>query len=118
MGLVITDLAALIASTLLLGTHPGTQRLRIAPPNWPKTPSTMPGMHQISWVSLRTKGLTPPRIESHCPPDRVNETPAHERRGVGVADGTRTRDVLDHNQVLYQLNYSHHGVAVKATGRV
>lgn len=26
----------------------------------------------------------------------------------GVADGTRTRDVLDHNQVLYQLNYSHH----------
>ena len=31
MGLVITDLAALIASTLLLGTHPGTQRLRIAP---------------------------------------------------------------------------------------
>ena len=31
MGLVITDLAALIASTPLLGTHPGTQRLRIAP---------------------------------------------------------------------------------------
>lgn len=27
---------------------------------------------------------------------------------LGVADGTRTRDVLDHNQVLYQLNYSHH----------
>ena len=27
---------------------------------------------------------------------------------IGVADGTRTRDVLDHNQVLYQLNYSHH----------
>lgn len=26
----------------------------------------------------------------------------------GVADGTRTRDILDHNQVLYQLNYSHH----------
>ena len=36
---------------------------------------------------------------------------------VGVADGTRTRDVLDHNQVLYQLNYSHHRVAVKATDR-
>lgn len=27
---------------------------------------------------------------------------------IGVADGARTRDVLDHNQVLYQLNYSHH----------
>lgn len=26
----------------------------------------------------------------------------------GVDDGTRTRDVLDHNQVLYQLNYIHH----------
>ena len=39
------------------------------------------------------------------------------RRGSGVADGTRTRDVLDHNQVLYQLNYSHHRVAMKATDR-
>lgn len=29
-------------------------------------------------------------------------------RSSGVADGTRTRDILDHNQVLYQLNYSHH----------
>ena len=42
---------------------------------------------------------------------------AVQRRGGGVADGTRTRDVLDHNQVLYQLNYSHHRVAVKATDR-
>jgi len=25
----------------------------------------------------------------------------------GVSDGTRTRDVLDHNQVLYQLSYTH-----------
>jgi hypothetical protein len=25
-----------------------------------------------------------------------------------VSDGTRTRDVLDHNQVLYQLSYTHH----------
>ncbi len=28
--------------------------------------------------------------------------------GIGVADGTRTRDSQDHNLVLYQLNYSHH----------
>jgi hypothetical protein len=27
---------------------------------------------------------------------------------LGVSDGTRTRDVLDHNQVLYQLSYTHH----------
>jgi hypothetical protein len=28
--------------------------------------------------------------------------------GVGVSDGFRTRDLLDHNQVLYQLSYAHH----------
>ena len=27
----------------------------------------------------------------------------------GVSDGARTRDILDHNQVLYQLSYTHHG---------
>jgi hypothetical protein len=27
---------------------------------------------------------------------------------LGVSDGTRTRDTLDHNQVLYQLSYTHH----------
>ena len=26
----------------------------------------------------------------------------------GVSNGTRTRDILDHNQVLYQLSYTHH----------
>ncbi len=26
----------------------------------------------------------------------------------GVSDGARTRDILDHNQVLYQLSYIHH----------
>jgi hypothetical protein len=29
----------------------------------------------------------------------------------GVSDGTRTRDIQDHNLVLYQLNYTHHGRA-------
>jgi hypothetical protein len=37
-----------------------------------------------------------------------------------VSDGTRTRDFLDHNQVLYQLSYTHHGRTdprrVKCTG--
>jgi hypothetical protein len=28
-----------------------------------------------------------------------------------VSDGTRTRDFLDHNQVLYQLSYTHHRVS-------
>jgi hypothetical protein len=30
---------------------------------------------------------------------------------LGVSDGTRTRDILDHNQVLYQLSYTHHALA-------
>ena len=25
-----------------------------------------------------------------------------------MSDGARTRDILDHNQVLYQLSYAHH----------
>lgn len=25
-----------------------------------------------------------------------------------MSNGTRTRDILDHNQVLYQLSYTHH----------
>ena len=28
-----------------------------------------------------------------------------------MSDGTRTRDILDHNQVLYQLSYTHHALA-------
>ena len=28
-----------------------------------------------------------------------------------MSDGTRTRDFLDHNQVLYQLSYTHHRAA-------
>ena len=51
-------------------------------------------------------------------PTAPRKTPGAQAGASGVADGTRTRDVLDHNQVLYQLNYSHHRVAVKATGRV
>ena len=35
--------------------------------------------------------------------------------GHRVSDGTRTRDHLDHNQVLYQLSYTHH-VAPEGAG--
>ena len=28
---------------------------------------------------------------------------------IGVSDGTRTRDIRDHNAALYQLSYTHHG---------
>ena len=32
---------------------------------------------------------------------------ADEKVG-GVSDGARTRDIPDHNRVLYQLSYAHH----------
>ncbi len=33
-----------------------------------------------------------------------------------MSNGTRTRDILDHNQVLYQLSYTHHVVAIGRHG--
>ena len=33
---------------------------------------------------------------------------ATELRRLGVNDGTRTRDLSDHNRALYQLSYKHH----------
>ena len=35
----------------------------------------------------------------------------------GVSDGARTRDTQDHNLVLYQLSYTHHVAARRATRR-
>ena len=34
-----------------------------------------------------------------------------------MSDGTRTRDFLDHNQVLYQLSYTHHRAAGRSRRR-
>src|SRR4051812_4007030 len=36
---------------------------------------------------------------------------------VGVSDGARTRDNRDHNPVLYQLSYTHHGAGESIPGR-
>ncbi len=33
-----------------------------------------------------------------------------------MSDGIRTRDILDHNQVLYQLSYTHQAPASLANG--
>ena len=38
-----------------------------------------------------------------------NKTPPrNKQRGTGVANEARTRDLLNHNQMLYQLSYGHH----------
>jgi hypothetical protein len=40
-------------------------------------------------------------------------------RPSGVSDGTRTRDIRDHNAALYQLSYTHHvGVRGRRAGSV
>ena len=39
--------------------------------------------------------------------DTIRENRDHAL--LGVSDGTRTRDIQDHNLTLYQLNYTHHG---------
>lgn len=41
--------------------------------------------------------------------------PGCEPRHIRVSNGTRTRDILDHNQVLYHLSYTHH-VACRPAG--
>jgi hypothetical protein len=35
---------------------------------------------------------------------------------LGVSDGTRTHDRLDHNQELYQLSYAHRGRVESSSG--
>ncbi len=30
-----------------------------------------------------------------------------------MSNGTRTRDILDHNQTLYQLSYTHHAASTR-----
>lgn len=45
---------------------------------------------------------------------RRPDEPSVSDRPVGVSNGIRTRDILDHNQTLYRLSYTHHRRRVKA----
>lgn len=45
-----------------------------------------------------------PRIGKRSTPDPFSQV---RGRSFRVSNGTRTRDILDHNQVLYQLSYTH-----------
>ena len=38
------------------------------------------------------------------------------RGSLGVSDGIRTRDRLDHNQELYRLSYAHHEGVLALSG--
>lgn len=55
------------------------------------------------WFALTDRGQKKPKPLK--PKSRRAEEPSDLS---GVADGARTRDIQDHNLVLYQLNYSHH----------
>jgi hypothetical protein len=41
-------------------------------------------------------------------PAQPQQCCSHVPLSFGVSDGTRTRDIQDHNLTLYQLNYTHH----------
>ena len=56
-------------------------------------------------LSLSALGFDPLLIE--CERDLVE----FGGQGIGVSDGARTRDIPDHNRVLYQLSYAHHDCA-------
>ena len=43
--------------------------------------------------------------------EHPRETPSAKSEPYGVSDGARTRDIPDHNRMLYQLSYAHHGYA-------
>ncbi len=43
----------------------------------------------------------------HATPDYLLAGQALGQKS-GVSDGARTRDISDHNRVLYQLSYAHH----------
>ncbi len=55
--------------------------------------------------------LFPSRVPAHVRPTAKQRFCRHF---LGVSDGARTHDRLDHNQELYQLSYAHHG---SATGK-
>lgn len=44
------------------------------------------------------------------------ESGVHNLPDLRVSDGDRTRDNRDHNPVLYQLSYTHHGAVGEHTG--
>lgn len=61
--------------------------------------------------NFQTKSLSRQCVICHRKFKELFEPPMRQTAGqlpYGVADGARTRDLLDHNQAFYQLNYSHH----------
>ena len=103
-----------------LSLHGGGVRARLAPAvvGTESTPSVPAGRWEspIAGVAATSRGERPRRARRR-PAEaqwaaRVPDGPLH-----GVSDGTRTRDHRDHNQVLYQLSYTHHVRAGSLCGR-
>lgn len=59
-------------------------------------------------VKVAGPPLLPSVTETKNPGIRSVWKPLESRGLAGVANAARTRDLLNHNQMLYQLSYSHH----------
>ena len=75
------------------------------------------GLFRYSSNTKRTRATprgddSQPEVDRRSNPMLIidGRSPCRPKRSDGVDDETRTRDILDHNQVLYQLSYTHHRV--------
>src|SRR5438270_13197409 len=77
------------------------------------------GTPRLSTTDRRTrkgpKRPQPPRRHRE-EADRPQRKPPLCSAFLGVSDGTRTHDRLDHNQELYQLSYAHRGAVESSNG--
>lgn len=72
----------------------------------PRTPTPCgPGTRTATGSASATPAGVRKRPETRSAGDPLPRVTGRLRR---VSDGTRTRDILDHNQVLYHLSYTHH----------
>ena len=62
--------------------------------------------HAMSTFTCDSNGK--PRTGPNGPSSGFPYPTINTIRRIGVTDGTRTRDLPDHNQAFHQLNYSHH----------
>lgn len=85
------------------------------------TPRLCPSPHSPSPRTRGRRSSAPSGSWSRATESAYEEAPVlcFHRTGASsyrVSNGTRTRDILDHNQVLYHLSYTHH-VRAFPTGR-
>ena len=67
------------------------------------------------WSTAKIRSHFAPKSDIERGEPRPSLRPGRLNCGnLGVSDGTRTRDIQDHNLALYQLSYAHHRCQVTA----